>query len=1175
MLLATLLLTLTAQTAWADDPLQLPAADDDGNVTITTPGEYTASGHIYGNLIINTIGEVTLNVQDLSVQGNIVSSGGNLNLIVSGNLTATDITATDIQEVTLTMNSGTIQAQNLNVTTLTMNNGNINANDINAAIDMHDGEINAHSFSASGAISGGTIIVTGTFTAGYLNKLTIRGGTIDCGNFYIRDFTIDASTVGRRITANSYQIEGDSNLSIVNGNVSDGTNVYVNGNGAGLKNYLQSSGRTTLTAVEIYTVSFYANGGEGSMSNQTFIIDVEQALSSCEFTRTGYTFAGWATDADGDVAYTNGASVSNLTTTADAMVTLFAKWTPITYTVTFNANGGDGNPMVNQAFTYDVAQDLSACTYTRTGYTFAGWATTPDGAMTYNDEESVNNLTTTADATVTLFAKWTANTYTVTLDRQGGGGQESVTATYGSDMHPLNPVPSRIGYEFVGYYTEVNGGGVKYYNANGMGARTWGIDANTTLYAYWKKDLSNSDITIEIPAQPYNGSELTPDVIVKDNGSEVSDEHYTITLPEGRTNAGDYTIEIHAKEGSTEYVGETRATFIINRKVVTITAGSDSRTYDGTALNKNTFTATPLESGDTHTFTVEMTSESTITDVGTQPNVIAKVDGVAVETGEETIVGNYLVTTVNGTLTINPITENVIVTITEHSNSDEIVYDGQEHTVTGYDVTSISNTLYTEDDFTFSGNAEVKGTDAGTYPMELKPEDFTNTNQNFSNVTFNVIDGALTITPVTVKVSVVDKGNGQPIVGLAVVVVIKSNTETNGKIIHNWYSTTENHEISVLKAGGEYTIIGNAYLGYTRSAEYTLTIDENGNVSSYSGTTTEDGVLLVQNSMTHVEFSVVDKVTRAALGGARVQVKDSEGEVVEEWVSVSETENNEINHIIEGLKIFEEYTLCETAAPNGYAAPAACTFTIDEDGNVTSSGPTTTDESGNTVLVLENPFTVPLFAANSSNLWMTWCDKYDYVKPEGVTVYTVSGVENNNVTLREVSDVIPAYTPVLLYREAAGDDVVTATFSALGTAPASGYDSSSGIVEANLSDNVTLYGNSGDEAYASGSDNNIYAISDLSDIQSYVLLDGQFVLVDYDEGIGAHRCWLNVTKSTTNGARMLSINTDSESTGIETTNFTNSANSSGAWYGIDGRKLDGKPTKKGLYIYNGKKQVIK
>ena len=385
-------------------------------------------------------------------------------------------------------------------------------------------------------------------------------------------------------------------------------------------------------------------------------------------------------------------------------------------------------------------------------------------------------------------------------------------------------------------------------------------------------------------------------------------------------------------------------TLTVDPKAVTITAGSDSKTYDGTALTNYSSTATALESSDTHIFNVEMTQESTITNVGTQPNVIAKVDDVPVNTGEEIAVGNYLVTTVNGTLTINPITENVTVTITEHSNSDEIVYNGQEHTVTGYDV-AIDNELYTEADFTFSGNAEVKGTDAGTYPMELKPEDFTNTNQNFSNVTFNVKDGALTITPVIVKVSVVDKADGQPIVGNQVVV-----RNSNGVIIHDWSSTSteENHEISVLKAGGEYTIIGNAYLGYTRSAEYTLTIDENGNVS-YSGTITQDGVLLVENSKTHVEISVVDMVDGDKLAGATVQVKDSEGDVVEEWDS-KETEN----HIIEGLTIFEEYTLCETAAPEGYKISSDCTFTINETGEITTSGLSTTDEEGNTVLLVEN-----------------------------------------------------------------------------------------------------------------------------------------------------------------------------------------------------------------------------
>ena len=85
------------------------------------------------------------------------------------------------------------------------------------------------------------------------------------------------------------------------------------------------------------------------------------------------------------------------------------------------------------------------------------------------------------------------------------------------------------------------------------------------------------------------------------------------------------------------------------------------------------------------------------------------------------------------------------VTITEHSGTE--TYDGTEHIVTGYDVTKISNSLYKASDFTFSGNEKVKGTDAGSYDMELKAEDFTNNNTNFAKVTFEIEDGKLTISP--------------------------------------------------------------------------------------------------------------------------------------------------------------------------------------------------------------------------------------------------------------------------------------------------------------------------------------------------------------------------------------------------------------------------------------------
>ena len=81
---------------------------------------------------------------------------------------------------------------------------------------------------------------------------------------------------------------------------------------------------------------------------------------------------------------------------------------------------------------------------------------------------------------------------------------------------------------------------------------------------------------------------------------------------------------------------------------------------------------------------------------------------------------------------VTPITDKVTVTIKE--NDKNAKYDGKEHTDSGYTVKSISNNLYSQDDFTFSGTAEVKGTDAGTYDMNVQATDFTNTSGNFTNV---------------------------------------------------------------------------------------------------------------------------------------------------------------------------------------------------------------------------------------------------------------------------------------------------------------------------------------------------------------------------------------------------------------------------------------------------------
>ena len=144
------------------------------------------------------------------------------------------------------------------------------------------------------------------------------------------------------------------------------------------------------------------------MAAQTHTYDASQALTSNAFTRTGYTFAGWATTATGNVAYTNGQTVSNLASIQDANVELFAKWAPITYTVSFNANGGEGT-MAAQTHTYDASQALTSNAFTNAGYSFTGWATDAADDVVYTNGQSVSNLASTQDANVELFAKWTVN----------------------------------------------------------------------------------------------------------------------------------------------------------------------------------------------------------------------------------------------------------------------------------------------------------------------------------------------------------------------------------------------------------------------------------------------------------------------------------------------------------------------------------------------------------------------------------------------------------------------------------------------------------------------------------------------------------------------------------------------------------------------------------------------
>ena len=152
------------------------------------------------------------------------------------------------------------------------------------------------------------------------------------------------------------------------------------------------------------------------------------------------------------------------------------------YTVTFDKNNGTGT-MKDQTFTYGVKQALTVNAFSRTGYTFTGWNTKADGSgTTYTDKQEVTSLTAADGATITLYAQWKINSYTLTYDPNGGTvTPTSKTLTYGSQYGAL-PTPSRTGYTFTGWFTAASGGS-KVGTATTMGA------GNTTIYAHWRANV--------------------------------------------------------------------------------------------------------------------------------------------------------------------------------------------------------------------------------------------------------------------------------------------------------------------------------------------------------------------------------------------------------------------------------------------------------------------------------------------------------------------------------------------------------------------------------------------------------------------------------------------------------------------------------------------------------------
>ena len=233
----------------------------------------------------------------------------------------------------------------------------------------------------------------------------------------------------------------------------------------------------------------------------------------------------------------------------------------------------------------------------------------------------------------------------------------------------------------------------------------------------------------------YNGDEqkLTP--VVKDQGKVLTENvDYKLSYTGDTTNVGTVIITI---KGKGNYNGSTEVSYKITKRSVTLTSATDSKVYDKTPLTN---------------YNVAVGGDGFVKEEGATYNVTGSQTSVGESDNEftytlksNTKAKNYNITTHNGKLKVTAEASEVTVVITGRNGT--FPYDGTEKSVKGYDVSITQGSTYTEADFTFNGNAEVKATEANTYPMGLKASDFTNNNTNYSSVTFVVNDGLLVIKP--------------------------------------------------------------------------------------------------------------------------------------------------------------------------------------------------------------------------------------------------------------------------------------------------------------------------------------------------------------------------------------------------------------------------------------------
>ena len=325
-----------------------------------------------------------------------------------------------------------------------------------------------------------------------------------------------------------------------------------------------------------YTVSYDANGGTGTMDTDTATYNENYVTKANQFTRTGYEFVGWTENADG--------SGSNWTSwigkpwkwTYTKNITLYAKWKPQTYTITYEPNGGVGDSFTQTA-TYNEIFTTAENRFTKTGYSFVGWrsdktsrwakiSTTDLGQWGYKENtvkfyDYANNKWITYDLWYwrgsynaasncvadndTLKAQWRANDYTVTLDYKkniSSSYEKAIVATYDSAYGKL-PQPVLPGWTFKGWNTKADGTGVTITEDT-----VYKTVGDSTLYSQWSYD----PVSVKVPQVLTGDHTGRSQFRVKCDDLKAGNIKVAVpnSFPYKQTGKSDVTASINSKSGN-------------------------------------------------------------------------------------------------------------------------------------------------------------------------------------------------------------------------------------------------------------------------------------------------------------------------------------------------------------------------------------------------------------------------------------------------------------------------------------------------------------------------------------------------------------------------------------------------------------------------------------------------